>query len=221
MPDRARRWCLPAQARFSPGTEGTGSLVLDSQPPVPCGDGCLSVWPMVCYISPNRPSGRCAERVEGAGSWVCSSVGSRVSAGAWTWAAVQGVECPRGHWGRRAGGVPSACEAPATAQSAGMAQSRPPREGCELPWVLSFQLQGNPGTSRVNPGFLPRSVCSSLCLAAPPWGGPTPGSEEPALWSPHALHTSARTTWPGQGDGLDLEPEESCRALEMPKHMFF
>ena len=51
MPDRARRWCLPAQARFSPGTEGTGSLVLDSQPPVPCGDGCLSVWPMVCVTS--------------------------------------------------------------------------------------------------------------------------------------------------------------------------
>lgn len=26
---------------------------------------------------------------------------------------------------------------------------------------------------------------------------------------------------PGQGYGLDLEPEESCRAFEMPKHMFF
>lgn len=166
--------------------------------------------------------------MEGAGSWVCSSVGSHVSAGAWTWAAVRGVECPRGRWGRRAGGVPSACEAPATAQSAGVAQSRPPRAGgraggfggCELPWVLSFQLQGNPGTSRVNPGFLPRSVYSSLCLAAPPWGGPTPGSEEPALWSPHALHTSARTTCPARGMGWTLSQRSLVGPLKCPNTCF-
>lgn len=28
-------------------------------------------------------------------------------------------------------------------------------------------------------------------------------------------------TWTGQGDGPDLEPEESYRAFEMLKHMFF
>lgn len=48
MTDPARRRCLPAQARFSLGTEGTGSLILDSQPPAPGGEGCLSMWPVVC-----------------------------------------------------------------------------------------------------------------------------------------------------------------------------
>lgn len=59
-----------------------------------------------------------------------------------------------------------------------MAQSRLPQGGGraggflgrELPWVLSFRLQGNPGTSQVNPSFLSGQSAVPFALLHCPGG---------------------------------------------------
>ena len=103
MTDRARRWCLPAQARFSLGTEGTGSLILDSQPPVPRGDGCLSMWSMVCVTSAQTDqvgSGQSVWREVGAGFAPLSGAAFLQACGPGLPCGVQGVPVGAGGGGR-------------------------------------------------------------------------------------------------------------------------
>ena len=92
--------------------------------------------------------------------------------------------------------------------------------GCELPWVLSFQLQGNPGTSRVNPSFLPRSVCSSLCLAAPPWGVPPPGVRSPPCGHPTPYIHQPERPGPARGMGWTLSQRSLVGPLKCPNTFF-